>query len=87
MVTVTADIPYLGREHLHLLNLSSLPYNPNFLRTSQRMEAQPGWHEYLKVPLRVLYPQDWIKTLGTLLSFPNAASRTAARDSICEIGD
>lgn len=54
MVTVTADIPYLGREHLHLLNLSSLPYNLNFQGTSQRMEAQPGWHEYLKVPLRVL---------------------------------
>lgn len=50
-------------------------------------KAQPGWHEYLKVPLRVLEPKDWLKTLGTLLTFPNAASRTAARNSICEIGD
>lgn len=35
---VTAAIPHQGREHLHPLNLSSLPYNPNFQGTSQRME-------------------------------------------------
>lgn len=44
-------------------------------------KAQPGWHEYLKVP------QDWLKTLGILLTFPNAASKTAAWGSNCEIGD
>lgn len=36
---VTAAIPRLGKAaHLYPLNLSSLPYNPNFRGSSQRME-------------------------------------------------
>lgn len=43
--------------------------------------------QYLKVPPRVLQTQDWVGTLGTLVTFLKAVSRTAARNSICGTWD